>query len=482
MPARFPIHLFEEHSSTLPVWWQRRGRPRTAVYLDAHLDLQRTADESLRALQRCRTLDQVQALEAPHHLNPASRFAYGIENFLYPASRLGLIDRLVWVAPPHIPRAYSPSLLGYVEQMDGISFEELTGFVAVGERAIRGRLLGLDITICGFEELDRVGVGPEYLLDVDCDYFIEVPGDRPWIDPQAVIPRMLDRLGSPLLATVSRAVSSGFTPLHFRFLGDYVAALLDDDRQAIAHYGKLFEASRRLTAGRAEAAAVLCRQALAARPTCAASHNLLHLCVDDPGESAMLSRQAEELDEGYAFDLSRDACGFMHRRRRVTLRQVQALYDALGRVPGGSERLAPAEVAVGQLCAGAGRSADALRLLDKQGGDFADHGDLALQIANCLRSGDALGRVAQLLERARRCEKTCTSSTLYLGDLALSAGDARRAVQYYQAVCDRAPAWGLPLERLRRCADMLRDRDRSKRIAAELGRRHRVLSSLPGMV
>jgi hypothetical protein len=476
----FPVHLFEEHSSTLPVWWQVRGPARTAVYLDAHLDLQQTSDQSLRALRQCRTLEQIKSLEAPHHLNPANRFAYGIENFLYPASRLGLIDRLVWVAPPHIPRAYSPSLLGYVEQMDGISFEELTGFVRVGERAIRGRLLGLDITICGFEELDRVGVGADYLLDVDCDYFIEVPGDRAWIDPQDVIPGIIDRLGEPVLATVSRAVSSGFTPLQFRFVGDYVAALLERDRPSIDHHYGLFRATRLLARDGAEAGA-LCRKVLAARPTCAASYYLLSLCVDDPSESKHLVRRAEQLDSGYTFDLSREACGFMHRRLRADAGQVQALCDLLERLPLDSAHLAPAEIAVGQLCAGMGRTSDALRFLGNQAGDYADHGDLALAIAHRISSGPEPGGAVPLLERARRCEKTRTGATLSLGDLALSAGNLRRAMQCFEDASARAPAWGLPLARLRLCAHALGDRASAQRIEAELRRRERVLSSLPGM-
>ena len=61
------IHLFEEHSSTLPIWWAQRGAAATVVYLDAHLDLQRVGEEEIAALGRCKSIEEVKALEAPDH-------------------------------------------------------------------------------------------------------------------------------------------------------------------------------------------------------------------------------------------------------------------------------------------------------------------------------------------------------------------------------------------------------------------------------
>ncbi|MGD2170862.1 MAG: hypothetical protein PVF80_02070, partial [Gammaproteobacteria bacterium] len=198
------LYLLEEHSSTLPVWWEHRDTPATVVYLDAHLDLQPVSDAQVAALVACRSVDEVRALEAPDHLNPSSRYAFGIENFLYPAHRLGLINRLVWVSPPHVPRHYSPALIEYVQQMDGISFDELTGFRRLGRNALAGRLLGLEIVICDYDELESLDIGDDYRLDIDVDYFVEVPSDRLWIDPSEVIGTITAQLGLPDLVTVSR--------------------------------------------------------------------------------------------------------------------------------------------------------------------------------------------------------------------------------------------------------------------------------------
>jgi hypothetical protein len=92
-------------SSTLPIWWAQRGSPATVVYLDAHLDLQRVADDAIATLRHCATIEEVRALEAPGHFDQSPRYAFGIENFLYAASRLESIDHLVWIAPPTYPQA-----------------------------------------------------------------------------------------------------------------------------------------------------------------------------------------------------------------------------------------------------------------------------------------------------------------------------------------------------------------------------------------
>ena len=155
----FPVELFEEHAQTLPCWWRRR-QPRSVVYLDAHLDLQRTAPDTLAALADCVDEDAVRALASPHHLHPGRGRAYGIEDFLYPAHRLGLLHRLLWVAPPHVPRRYSTALVSRVQQMDGVSFDELVGFAPAGDQALRGSLLGLDITICDHAALDALEKEP----------------------------------------------------------------------------------------------------------------------------------------------------------------------------------------------------------------------------------------------------------------------------------------------------------------------------------
>src|SRR5262245_4353796 len=113
------VLTFEEHSSVLEAWWRLPRRPRSLVYLDAHLDLQQLAPARLRRLRECTTAQQIAALRKPHHLYPDQGFSYSLEDFLYPAHRLGLIERIFWVAPPHVNTGYSQAAFERMQQMDG---------------------------------------------------------------------------------------------------------------------------------------------------------------------------------------------------------------------------------------------------------------------------------------------------------------------------------------------------------------------------
>lgn len=482
MPATFPIHLFEEHSSTLPIWWQNRSRPHTAVYLDAHLDLQQISLEQLQALQRCQYLDQFKSLESPHHLNPASRYSYGIENFLYPASQLKLIDRLIWVAPPHIPTTYSPALLEYIQQMDGISFEELCGFVELDEGVLRGQLMGLDITICQFSDLHGLAIGEDYYLDIDIDYFVTVPDDRLWIDPASAILQVQDQLGAPLLATVSRAVNSGHTPINFRFIGDYVAAVLANDNSQIEHFQDLYRAITLIDEGQLEQAITLCRQIIDSSPGCAASQFTLGMAMSLAGKDAEFCNaayaRATELDNHYAYDLARAASGFPNRNRKLTSEQLNALGRQLDMMESGSTEQAYAEVAIARLYADAGMLKESWLLLQKQTGDLANHGDLLLAIARGILASNEPYKARGLLELALDNIKTRTSATLHLGDLALNANDIDEALSHYQQVSDFAPAWIAPLERQLLCYKSLGEVEKYNEIDSLINHRKQVLSEL----
>ncbi len=477
MAAGFPTHLFEEHSATLPVWWAQPERPRTVVYLDAHLDLQQLDAAKIDALRRCETIEAVRALEAPHHLESSSRYAFGIENFLYPAHQLGLIEHLIWVAPPHVPTTYSPALLEYVQQMDGISFEELTGFAAEGS-ALHGRLLGLNITICGLGDLGELEIAPGYCLDIDIDFFVTVPGDTLWTDPGAAVRGLLETAGPPRLATVSRAVSSGFTPLHLRFVGDYVAAALSGDGGAVRHYQRLHDAIAAMEMGDPGRAESICRGAMDARPDCASSAFLLARALGDSNEARDARNRAVELDAGYGPDLSRDASAFPNRGRPLDGRQLRTLLDRLDEQVAGTGRRMYAEAALAMLCARAGLPGEAWRLLKPAFDASSENSDALLALAGAMLSGAAPHEAIPLLQRARRHDSTRTSALLHLGDLALRAGTVEQADSYYREVADRAPAWTLPLERLRLCRETLGDRAGVAELHRIIEQRKSVLAGL----
>ena len=491
MAFDFP-HVFEEHSSTLPIWWQHRYAPKPAVYLDAHLDLQKVEQFKIDALKKCTRIEQVNDLESPHHLNLSSKYAFGIENFLFAASELDLISRLIWVSPPHIPRTYSSALLEFIQQIDGITFEELTSFVKVGKSALRGKLMGLDITICHYDDIQSLDIGVDYYLDIDIDYFIEVPGDKIWIDPLLVLQRIISQLGTPNLTTISRATGSGFTPIQFRFIADYLSAGISGDSNSLYYYQQLYAAANLTDKGNHEAAKLICNKLVQENPECPHAFYFLHfLSFEQTGNSSHLE-QAIDLEPCYAFDLSREASSYPNRKKdidknllRYWLNQNNPNNQDKNKQNAGNlskEKIidvaAYGEIALGILLANSGDLKSAWQLLQNQTGELENHSDLMMAIAQNLIAGKQPQLARPLLEIASNHHKSRTAATLFLGDLAFRAGDATKALAFYKQAQQSALAWQLPLQRMHMCYEIMGQQNHSDITMEKLNVREAIMTQL----
>src|SRR6266481_8735738 len=124
---------------------------------------------------------------------------------------LGLIRRLIWVAPPHVMTRYSDKAPDQLRQMDGVGPDDIMSFRRVDGR-IEGRLLGLDLTVCDLGQVEAVPLPGDSVIDIDVDYFVTVPGDRAWIDPAEAFVVLRRLPVSSDRVTLSRSVSSRFTP------------------------------------------------------------------------------------------------------------------------------------------------------------------------------------------------------------------------------------------------------------------------------
>ncbi len=455
------VFLFEEHCSTLPVWWARRDRPRTVVYLDAHLDLRPVAPQAMASLQSCSSIEEVEALGAPHYLDTSPDYAFGIDNFLYAAHKLNLIERLIWVTPPHIPRTYTQQLIDYLQRVDGITFEELTGFEEAGPNVMRGNLMGLDITICDYDRLDAVGIGDEYNLDIDVNYFVRVPEDRFWIEPAIVISKIVDQLGEPSLVTISRSVESGFTPLAFRFVGDYIYSRFCRKSDQFKYYWRLSSAIQKLSRGKKEAGRKICEELTETNPEFAAAWYLLALISKDASERNRLLEEAASRDEKYRKDLARESISLLHRNKPLKHKRLQRLLDTLEDLeltPGEREYT---EIALARTLAVAGNSAQAQQLLKKQNGAHAKYDEVMLAIAaDRLLNEKYCNETWDMLIRVCDGYKNVTAANIYLGDLESAKGQYETALEHYREAHRRAPAWMSPLKKmLVPCQQLLMQRE-----------------------
>jgi tetratricopeptide (TPR) repeat protein len=436
------VSLFEEHSSVLPEWWRRQVRGRTVVYLDAHLDLQYVNQERLETLEQCTTVDAFTGLEKPHHLFPDRDYSYGIEDFLYPAHRLGLIDHVIWVAPPHVETGYSQAAFDQLQQLPGVQFDELASFKRVGGGWIEGQLLGLNITICNYLQLEKLPLPANSLIDIDTDFFVAVPGDIAWVNPRSVF-EVLNRLPlQPEFVTLSRSVNSGFMPLRYRFFADHLVALWKNRHEDAAHYERLFHWDQQLHQGENEVVVSACQRELLDYPECAASFYLLSLAERDSNQAKQHQRQAAILSSSYSPNLLRSICEFQSRQLAGRFSTILALEKQLSTVVQMDPReRALAQVALGLIYCACGEIDRAVTHYEQSVQHLGYHPELALEISKRLLKSQP-EQAIPLLEVALQDDKTRAAANVLLAQVYGKRGSLGQALQYLEKARAMAPAWG----------------------------------------
>jgi hypothetical protein len=448
MHTETPI-IYEEHCSVLAEWWARGMLGRTLVYLDAHLDLQYVNETRLKKLRQAETPTQFRGLEKPHHLLPDGDYVYGLENFLYPASRLGIIDHLIWIAPPHIHIGQTVQVYQYLQQMDGVTIDDIRRIRRLPSGCFEANLLGLKITFCRLEDIGRLNLTDGFLLDIDTDYFVALPEDRAWLDPAAVFTAFERLHAQPGMISIARSVSSGFMPLRYRYFADYLKALWEADRPSIMHFSSLFHTARDLEVSPNSTSLVRLAGLSNARPECPATR---HVCKYFHQPSRGRRSSAAELDPGYRFDPVRIMSGLANRHLPInlhTLNRLRTEYQV-------ADEIWPSEacIALGIAYARIGGTAQALACYQAYG---RPHPALALEIAQLLDIHSCNREAQTLLETAVTEDCSYSLGHLLLAQLHLHNREPKRACAHLELVRERAPAWQEPLALLRRAHEMLGD-------------------------
>lgn len=428
------VIVVEEHSGSLVEWYERGLHGRTLVFLDAHLDLQFIGEERISRLIDAGSPDRFRQLEKPDHLLPDGDYVFGLENWLYAAHRLGIVERLIWVAPPHVDISYSEGVLRHVQQMDGVTLDEILSIEQSADGWYHGKLLGLDIVVCNLEHLPSVEPPAGSLIDIDTDYFIDIPGDKPWASPMWVYEQLVSACSEPALITIARSVSSGFMPMRYSFVADHLAALFRGDTEQAEHHGKLYRWS---TAGGTPAEI---DEELQTFPACATTHYLRAACSDDDASREEHAAQARSLAPPYASDPVRKLCGAMNRHQPVS---SKLLNDVTALVESEDEAGERAIVALGLGLASVGKANDAYRYFTRLS---APHPALAHAIARLLKHPRDAAVKARLLELGRTEDVSATWSLVGLAELAMRERDVATAKELLEAARRRCPAWIAPLE------------------------------------
>lgn len=453
--------VFEEHSSVLPHWFGVGVSQATLITLDAHLDLQFVDEARISRLRACGTAPEMARLESPHPLSPDRSGSFGIEDFLFPAGRLGLVRRVVWVAPPHVLQAGVGSALSSLQQMETVTLEELESFHRVAGGWIEGRLMGLDLSICDLTQLPRIAIDGPLLVDIDVDFFVRVPDDVVWMQPTRAIAALRERVGPSAELTIARSVGSGFLPLRHRFLADQLAALWEGRAHAAAHWQAVLDADVLACRGRPQDALARLHALDAHDPPCAATWYAMALLDPDPNLRSLHLVKARELDPAYRDDLVRRICELRARWKRFDLAAVQGLQTEVAVAPGNDARQAIAWIALGRLYTEFDRLEDAQDCDSQSLRLSTGHPELALEIAKLWLARGRYDAAALFLDRAGSDDETRVVAGLYCAEIAHAQGAHGDAIRRVQATILAAPAWAYPVIRLSRFLALAGDSGRA---------------------
>ncbi len=435
--------VFAEHSEVLAHWWQRRSSPPPAlIYLDAHLDLQFVSKERIERLRQCKTPEAVRALAKPHHLWPDGDFSYSIEDFLYPAAQLGLLEQVIWVTPPHVDTEDLQQAFIRLQQMEGVELEALESFRRNPGGWIEGCLFGLRLTICSIDQLEDIPLPAACALDIDVDYFISVPGDFVWVNPVEIFSAVCALPTKLVDVTISFSVSSGFTPLRYRFLGDFLAALWSGDTVLAGHFERLLSADRLVRVGNDIEAIEACNRELALFPGCAATWYLLALGQGATGEASRSLARAQAICTDYKPDWLRSACQIRGRRLPIDMASVRVLEQQIPTLG-----LSPAQTGIAWAAAGLlyamfndlGRAEACNRQFREQFGH--GHGELCVELAKLwLAAGRPISAIPYL-ESALIDDESRITGHVYLAQALASIGKIAEAKSHLAKAQSLSPAW-----------------------------------------
>ncbi len=190
----------EDHRDALFFWESLKIREACCVHIDAHLD---TCEFELPLTSR---------LDEPE---------INCGNYLLHAIRRGVVNRVIWVIPPHLCQNQLDLswALGELSRWNLLKITDVAEARLV-EGRVEARIEGCPLTICSsgrVPELDRA-----CLLDIDADYFLG-ENDEVWETPF----ELQERLGGLQVeaVTVAYSVQGGYTPVARRYLGNLTEML-----------------------------------------------------------------------------------------------------------------------------------------------------------------------------------------------------------------------------------------------------------------
>jgi len=441
------VHRVENHSSALIVWRSAKVRDRVLVHLDGQADIDWLPDLTVARIAATDPLELPELELHPYAVGSRTLDHFGISNFIYPATRLGMVREVVWVVPDGTLRD-APAAAALVREvvlgrLQGIGIEEARGFHLAG-RTVQGTLYNVPITICELADLPYFA--EPVLLDVDLGYFTtrsaltQHVADAPWITPEEVLTGLVRKGVRTDRVTLSYSTMGGFLPPDHRWLGPTLQARLEG--REVPQEERRYAAMRAEQAGDLAEAEGLYRTLVAADPDDASAWFALSrvLTAERRPEARIALQRAVALDPVLA-----DSTLFAGDRAwwNGDFADALARYrDWLAQHPRHPFGLY-ASRRIAECLLRLNRPQDAMLALEEVLRFAPGHADSRLELGLLLREQGRLPQAIEQLEAARASLPEMAHAAMALGQTYLEAGEVPRAVLELEVAVEQRPCWAI---------------------------------------
>ena len=236
------VTSIENHDRAYYIWREQKVKNRTLVHIDAHIDVAWFNDHGLTSVLTADTnsaLDVLFSSKCEYDPSPDSADCRpDIGNYICQAVREGIVKKIYCVLPDdfldaaHKISYWKRYLKNVVNAVPGAREKVITS-----DRRLSARFLNCELILCALESLPVLNDG--VLLDIDTDFFVTgfknhdcpdlvcLEKKLPWIWPDEFIRKLKEKVLHYDIVTIAYSVEGYFTPLAFKWLGDYTRLLLD---------------------------------------------------------------------------------------------------------------------------------------------------------------------------------------------------------------------------------------------------------------
>ena len=229
--------LMENHNDAL-LWWRKtEQKNRILVHIDSHFDFAWITDKDPQEILNAKTLSDFKA-SAKENLfwnlsNKKKDELTHIGNYIYPAIKENIVREFYWVVPDSLFFS-KKRLRHFKKEIDDIikSNPEEKGGLTLQGNYLTSKLCNIQLTICRLKDLPEFN--EDVLLDIDVDYFIAQ--EKAWLYPDAFIQILREKKLKSAITTIAYSVEGGFTPIEYKFFGDYLNYLFNTQKDG--HFEK----------------------------------------------------------------------------------------------------------------------------------------------------------------------------------------------------------------------------------------------------